>query len=124
MSAHRPNGPLLPRATTRESIFLTAMLNFDVLADPVSVRIRNISSGGMLVDCDLAVGPGDRFTGEVKNVGKISGRVAWRTDNRMGVEFDGQVDPKRARAKTTGDARDPAYTNRAIATRCANGLRY
>ncbi|MBK8631451.1 MAG: PilZ domain-containing protein [Sphingomonadales bacterium] len=99
------------RTQARESIFLSARVRFASLDEIVTVRIRNISSGGMMVDCDQPVGPGETLEAEIKNIGRIRGRIAWRTDNRMGIAFNFPIDPKRARVKAEPDNREPIYTN-------------
>lgn len=99
------------RTQARESIFLSARVRFASLNDVISVRIRNISSGGMMVDCDQPVGPGETLEVEIKNIGRVRGRIAWRTDNRMGIAFNFPIDPKRARMKADPDILEPLYTN-------------
>ena len=99
------------RTQSRESIFLSAVISFANVGEPVTVRIRNISSGGMMVDCDQPVGPGEELVANIKNIGNVRGRIAWRTDNRMGIAFTYPIDPKKARVKAEPDIREPIYTN-------------
>lgn len=99
------------RAQDRESIFLSAKVQFTSRREPVVVRVRNISAGGMMVDCTQPVGPGELLDAEIKNIGRVRGRVAWRTDNRMGIAFDYPIDAKKVRLKAAPDPRSPLYIN-------------
>lgn len=111
------------RQRDRESIFLSASVRFATAPEAVVVRIRNISSGGMMVDCHQPVAPGELLEADIKNIGRVRGRVAWRTDNRMGIAFDVEIDPKRARLAPMPDPREPAYTNLTAGRRPGLGLR-
>lgn len=99
------------RTDSRESIFLSARVQFATIRDAAIVRIRNISSGGMMVDCEQPVGPGELLDAEIKNIGRVRGRVAWRTDNRMGIAFDYPIDPKKARVKSGHKEPEARYSN-------------
>jgi hypothetical protein len=109
MDAH--DAPLadLNRTQARESIFLSASVTFETQSSAVTVRVRNISSGGMMVDSSHPVAPGSALVADIKNVGRVKGRVAWCTDNRMGIAFDREIDPRTARVKVGGDSREPIY---------------
>jgi PilZ domain len=87
------------RVTARESIFLGATVKFDDDPQAVPVRVRNISSGGMMIDSTVPRAAGLPLVAEIKNIGKIAGRVAWFEDRRMGIVFNRQIDPSLARLK-------------------------
>jgi len=58
----------------------------------VEVKLRNISSMGALVECDLAVAPGTEMTIDIVGVGPVRGIVRWAQSGKFGVQFDGQFD--------------------------------
>jgi PilZ domain len=101
------------RTSARESIFLSAVIQYEGAKHPVTARIRNISSTGMMIDCAQLFHPGHRLVAEIKNIGEVEGQVAWATDNRMGISFDNEIDPKQARFKVGTETRatniGPAY---------------
>ena len=99
-----------PRDKVRESIFLGAVIQLDGAAEPCNVRVRNISSGGMMIDLAGPQPKGLVVNAEMKGIGKVNGRIAWSTENRTGIVFDSAVDPRLAR-QTVGQApAAPAYT--------------
>ena len=58
----------------------------------VEVRLRNISSMGALVDCELPVAPGTELTIDIVGVGPVRGVVRWAQARRFGVQFHGPFD--------------------------------
>jgi len=66
--------------------------------------VRNISSGGLMANIwsDLALG--DPLTAEFKSGHRASGRVVWRRENRVGMQFDEDADV----ATVLGGDEDPA----------------
>ncbi len=106
-----------PRNKARESTYLTANITFAGREDVLAARVRNISSGGVMVDCPTGAIIGDTVLVEVKNLGRVSGRVAWSVPPRVGIEFDSEIDPKAARFKVSSAAPDPTYAGLAKGTR-------
>lgn len=84
------------RTRRRDSLFLSARLSFDGRA-PVEVRVRNLSEGGLMAEGAPPLTIGTAVAVELRNLGSVPGRVAWYTDNRAGISFDVEIDPKRAR---------------------------
>jgi EAL domain-containing protein (putative c-di-GMP-specific phosphodiesterase class I) len=69
----------------------------------VELKLRNISSMGALVDCDVAVAPGTDLAIDIVGVGPVRGIVRWAQPGKFGVQFDQQFDlarlaPKREKA--------------------------
>jgi hypothetical protein len=87
----------VPRQESRDNIFLTAELMFDGASESVTARIRNISAGGMMVDCPANFPIGQKVVAKLRNVGEVAGRIAWSVLPRMGIAFDREVDPKKVR---------------------------
>ena len=87
------------RALSRESIFLSAVVFFASGKEPLTVRVRNISGGGMMIDCALGGVIGEEVTVDIKSIGRLKGRIAWAVAPRLGIAFDHEIDPKAARVK-------------------------
>lgn len=90
------------RDAARDSMFLQATLRpvDGISAGPFSVRVRNLSAGGMMAEADVQPVVGDEMTVELRNIGQVGGRVAWVRAPRFGVTFDTPIDPKLARKPT------------------------
>lgn len=95
----------------RESIYLAARLEFEGLDAPVETRVRNLSAGGMMVDCAIRVPIGHRVTVHFKNLGATAAKVAWASATHLGIAFDRPINPdllrpvKAAPASTSGPVR-------------------
>lgn len=98
------------RNINRDSLFLMADLRLEGDTAVHRVRVRNLSSGGMMAETDLRVLPGTRVTVELKNVPPVDGSVAWVHDQRFGVAFAEEIDPKAPRSAVgTGDLATPRF---------------
>jgi hypothetical protein len=85
------------RNRTRDSLFLAAQLSVDSASAPVDIRIRNLSAGGMMMDCTHPLAKGQTVITHLRNIGEVAGVVAWASSGRCGVAFDVDIDPKLAR---------------------------
>ena len=85
------------RELDRDSLFLKANLVFVDGDDCGEVRIRNLSAGGLMAEAPVIAKRGDRVQIELRNIGKVTGHVAWVAQGRFGVAFDHPIDPKLAR---------------------------
>jgi hypothetical protein len=85
------------RSRNRDSLFLMAQLRFEGEETVREVRVRNLSEGGLMVDCARVRDPGTTVVLEVRGLGKIDGKVAWCTEGRIGIALDRPIDPKKAR---------------------------
>lgn len=100
-------GPLAgARAASRDSMFLQGSLRSARHADPLPLRIRNLSAGGLMGEVSGSLQRGDAVEVELRGVGKVSGHIAWRQGDRTGISFDVEIDPKLAR-KPVGATRPP-----------------
>lgn len=95
------------RSVARDSLFLLAGIRIEQNADVHRVRVRNLSDGGMMGEGSLQVKRGHRLTIELRNIGTVTGTVAWVQDSRFGVAFDEDIDSQMARRPLAGPA-DPA----------------
>lgn len=100
------------RDTARDSMFLQAILRPLSGGNPpaFSVRVRNLSAGGLMAEADAEVAIDDRITVELRNIGQVEGKVAWVRAPRFGVMFDVTVDPKLARKAAKQDIVQPVIT--------------
>ena len=85
------------RKLDRDSLFLKAALKFIDGDDCGEVRIRNLSAGGLMAEAPVLAKRGDNVQIELRNIGQVTGYVAWVAQGRFGVAFDHPIDPKLAR---------------------------
>lgn len=87
------------RGADRQSLFMHGDLTLAYMDAPQTVRIRNLSATGVMVETALPVQSGEAFLLELPNVGPVRGRVAWAREGRFGAAFDSQIDPLQVRRK-------------------------
>lgn len=85
------------RQLDRDSLFLKAELHIIGGDDCGEVRIRNLSAGGLMAEAPVQAKRGDTVEIELRNIGRVTGYVAWVAQGRFGVAFDHPIDPKLAR---------------------------
>ena len=111
--------PSTQRSASRDSLLLSAQLR--IAGEPETpVRVRNLSAGGLMAEYAAPVAIGTAVEIDVRGVGWVSGKIAWTAEGRIGIAFDGEIDPMAARkpvgagkstprfAKATGAAPRPA----------------
>lgn len=94
-------GGVSTREKSRQSLFLTAEVEVEGRSEPLKVRVRNLSAGGMLAEAARDVPVGAVLRVELANVGRIGARCIWSGVGRFGVAFDQLIDPEAARRKLT-----------------------
>jgi hypothetical protein len=90
------------RSEPRDSMFLMASMRRPGAAD-VQVKVRNLSSGGMMAESPFSFSRGDVIEAELRGIGTITGKVAWTAGGRVGVQFDAAIDPRLARKPVGGN---------------------
>lgn len=86
------------RSVARDSLFLLASVQIEQQAERHRVRVRNLSDGGMMAEgTNIRVQRGNRLTVELRNIGEVTGSVAWVQDDRFGIAFDAEIESQRAR---------------------------
>lgn len=95
------------RQIARDSLFLMADLRINGLEGENRIKVRNLSAGGMMGEGSVRVARGALVEVNIRNVGWVAGSVAWVQENRFGVAFREDIDPKLARAPV-GVGEDPA----------------
>lgn len=98
------------RQIARDSLFLMADLRVDGMEGEHRIKVRNLSAGGMMGEGPVRVIRGTLVEVNVRNIGWVEGSVAWVQDNRFGVAFRDEIDPKLARAPVGNDEHSPRFT--------------
>ena len=102
----------LSRSADRDSLFMQAALILPGSADPVTVRVRNLSPGGMLAEAKVKVAQGAAIEVDLRNVGPIAGRVIWVGEGKFGIAFDRPVDPQAVRRQVVSQSDLPPHLRR------------
>lgn len=111
------------RQIARDSLFVMAALRIDGLEGEHRARIRNLSTGGLMAEGDVRVQRGQLVWVSIRNIGWVEGSVAWVQDNRFGVAFREEIDPKIARAPVTGGEQTPRFVRPPLSLYDQGGLR-
>ncbi len=107
------------RQIARDSLFVLAELRADGLEGEHRIRVRNLSSGGLMAEGPIKVQRGQLVWTNVRNIGWIEGSVAWVQDSRFGIAFRDEIDPRVVRAPSRSDeeseltVRRPLYSSAA-----------
>lgn len=97
------------RDTGRDSLFLRADVRIPGKCAETDVRVRNLSAGGMMAEAPVSVERGDIVHVQLRNVGDVTGKVAWKAEGRFGIAFDHPIDPKQVRASSSTADERPNY---------------
>lgn len=99
------------RHVHRDSLFLMADLQVAGDSTPHRVRVRNLSATGMMAEGDLRLLPGTHVKVALRNVPVVDGSVAWVHEQRFGIAFADEVDPKAPRSaiNASGDITTPRH---------------
>jgi hypothetical protein len=97
------------RQIERDSLFVMADLRVEGASEEQRVKVRNLSAGGMMAEGDVKVQPGVAVEVNIRNIGWVDGSVAWVQDNRFGIAFRDEIDPKVARAPITSGQAAPRF---------------
>lgn len=104
------------RQVNRDSLFLLAHVRLVGQVEGARVKVRNLSAGGMMAEGEMKVSRGSLVEVELRNIGWVEGSVAWKQDDRFGIAFVEEIDPKLARAPVAADSRElasPRFTRTA-----------
>lgn len=85
------------RDRSRDSLFLAARFRARGSNTVAEVRVRNLSSGGLMAELPNPVPTGTAIDIELRGIGWVAGRVAWTAVGRSGIAFDAPIDPLLAR---------------------------
>lgn len=84
------------RQVGRDSLFLMADVRLAGAGDEHRVKVRNLSGGGMMAEGHVKVTRGAKLEINLRNIGWVEGVVAWIQENRFGIAFMEEIDPKLA----------------------------
>ena len=93
----------------RDSFFLLADVRRVGETDEYRAKIRNLSAGGLMAEGDMRVTRGQAIEVALRNLGWVEGVVAWVQDNRFGVAFISEIDPKLARSPLVAGEGTPRF---------------
>lgn len=102
----------LSRGADRDSLFMQASLILSGSPGSVSVRVRNLSRGGMLAEAKLDVAQGAAVEVNLRNVGPVAGRVIWVGEGKFGIAFDRAIDPQAVRRQVVSPSDLPPHLRR------------
>ncbi|SEI91597.1 PilZ domain-containing protein [Sphingomonas sp. OV641] len=91
----------------RDSLSLLARLKVLGADATFTVRVRNLSSGGLMAELPEPVTPDSAVQIELGELGWLEGRVAWQTEGRAGIAFDTAIDPQRVHKSAGQQQRTP-----------------
>lgn len=86
------------RHIARDSLFVLADFRLDGVEGEHRIKVRNLSSGGMMGEGPVRVVRGAVVWVNIRNIGWTEGTIAWVQDTRFGIAFREEIDPKVARA--------------------------
>lgn len=111
------------RQIARDSLFVMAEVRLDGVEGEQRVRVRNLSSGGLMAEGSFKVMRGQPLWIQIRNIGWVEGSVAWVQDNRFGVAFRDEIDPKIVRAPVGAGESTPRFVRPPLATQDFGALR-
>lgn len=92
------------RQIARDSLFVLVELRLDGDQAVHRVKMRNLSAGGMMAEGSLIAMRGLVVWVSLRNIGWVEGSIAWVQENRFGIAFRDEIDPKLARAPQAPNA--------------------
>jgi hypothetical protein len=104
------------RHIARDSLFVLAEMRVDGAEEHHKIKVRNLSAGGMMGEGSVRVFRGAVVWVEVRNIGWVEGSVAWVQDNRFGIAFREEIDPKVARVPVKDGEHTPRYVKPPLGT--------
>jgi hypothetical protein len=111
------------RQIARDSLFVMADLRLPGTDDEHRIKVRNLSAGGMMGEGPVRVMRGDRVQVNIRNIGWVEGSIAWVQDDRFGVAFCEEIDPKVARAPVAKDGNKSLSPRHVYVARDVKALR-
>ncbi|WP_219892430.1 PilZ domain-containing protein [Aquisediminimonas profunda] len=80
-------------AERRYAVVLSAQIVPEGEESPVSVRVCNISAGGLMAIVPPHIALRGQVSIMIRHVGKLIGRIVWTQKDRVGIRFDTEIDP-------------------------------
>ncbi len=95
-------------AERRYAVVLSAVILAEGLERPVSIRVCNISAGGLMAVVPPHVRLGGTVAVVIRHAGRLFGRIVWAEKGRIGVRFDQDIDPVALLADRAERAAEPS----------------
>lgn len=86
------------RQLARDSLLMIADVRLDGVEGDHQVRVRNLSTGGMMAVSDVPAAMGQVVQVALPRVGWVGGTVAWKQEDRFGIAFDEEIDAAAVRS--------------------------
>lgn len=109
------------RQLSRDSLFLMAELRQHGSDALHRVKVRNLSSGGMMAEGTLNIARGTVVEVQIRNIGWVEGTIAWVQGNRCGIAFSEDIDPVVARAPVVAGESTPRFVRPIFASEAEEG---
>ncbi len=97
VAAHTGSGPALERTSkpmakrsTRHGLIWNGTLYWSFEA--FTVRLRNISTDGAMLECERCLPPGSHVRLNLAEAGTLTGEVRWSKAGQIGISFDEKFD--------------------------------
>ena len=103
------------RQLSRDSLFLMAELRLHGSDATHRVKVRNLSSGGMMAEGALKTVRGTLVEVHIRNIGWVEGAIAWVHGDRCGIAFSEDIDPVVARAPIVAGKGTPRFVRPVLA---------
>ena len=104
-------------------MFLLADVRRVGATEEYRAKIRNLSAGGLMAEGVMRVTRGEKIEVALRNLGWVEGVVAWVQDNRFGIAFLAEIDPKLARSPLSTSDSTPRFVKPALPTYNAGPIR-
>jgi len=92
-----PVAAWMKQRAVRDSLFLQANVSRENGMAMGEIRVRNLSTCGLMAECKLALRSNDDIIVSLRGLGDVPGRVVWAKGNRIGIAFANEIDPRLAR---------------------------
>jgi hypothetical protein len=86
------NRPIVERAP-RTAVLLSGFIRRAGSRNRMPITIRNISTGGLMAECAYPPRIDEKVEIELRQLGIVAGKVRWGQGGRIGIEFEGPIDP-------------------------------
>jgi len=107
-SPDQPDAGSFQTSELRYSVMVKGRLFNNDFPDGLTLRILNISEGGILAVIPYGVRVYSEVTVELRNLPPVTGRIAWCRKDRIGVAFDERIDLERFFGRQTSAAPESA----------------
>ena len=87
------------RTRQRDSMLLMGTIKAagDEAAQPRPIRIRNLSSTGLMAEAQFDLGVGASVEIGLRGIDVVLGEVVWANGGKVGIRFRAEIDPTRTR---------------------------